>query len=161
MSGIKSLLWAFAFVVPLSAEAAQAMLMSIKGTIRARPPCVINDNQLITAPFGDVDTTAIDGSYKTITLTYSLNCSRAVKSELKMKVEGQGASFDRTLLRVPSYNNLGIALKIAGQKYSLNTWQNFNANLPPTLQAVLVKRQDSDIAGGSFTSGATLVVDYQ
>ncbi|WP_176794258.1 fimbrial protein [Pseudomonas sp. UC 17F4] len=122
---------------------------------------MINDNQLITAPFGDVDTTAIDGSYKTITLTYSLNCSRAVKSELKMKVEGQGASFDRTLLRVPSYNNLGIALKIAGQKYSLNTWQNFNANLPPTLQAVLVKRQDSDIAGGSFTSGATLVVDYQ
>ena len=161
MSGIKSLLWVAVFIVPMSAEAAQSMLLSIRGTIRARPPCVINDNQPITAPFGDVDTTAIDGSYKTITLTYSLNCSRAVKSELKMKVEGVGTTFDQTLLRVPSFNNLGIALKIAGQSYPLNTWHNFNANLPPTLQAVLVKRQGSEIAGGSFRSGATLVVDYQ
>ncbi|QPG61863.1 fimbrial protein [Pseudomonas sp. BIGb0427] len=161
MSGIKTLLWLVAFSLPISAQAVQAFRLTITATILARPPCVINDNQPITAPFGEVDTTAIDGSYNTINLSYSLNCSRAVKSELRMRVEGVGATFDQTLLQVPSFNNLGIALKIAGQSYSLNTWHNFNANQPPSLQAVLVKRQDSEIGGGSFSSAATLVVDYQ
>ncbi|MNC79437.1 hypothetical protein D3C75_1319190 [compost metagenome] len=76
-------------------------------------------------------------------------------------MRGSFADFDYSLLRVPNHENLGIAIKKDGEQLAVNTWSNFDARKQPLLQAVLVKRQNSEIKAGPFRAGATLVVDYQ
>ncbi|MNJ61841.1 hypothetical protein D3C77_576510 [compost metagenome] len=68
---------------------------------------------------------------------------------------------DFSLLAIPGYNNLSIALKKDGVPLALNTWVDFNTSKKPLLQAVLVKRENSEVLAGSFSSSATLVVDYR
>lgn len=134
--------------------------MYVTGTIYAAIPCVINKNAPIRAPFGDVQTAGIDGSYKTITLDYELDCSRSTSNELRIQVRGN-PGIDFSLLAIPGYNNLSIALKKDGVPLALNTWVDFNTSKKPLLQAVLVKRENSEVLAGSFSSSATLVVDYR
>lgn len=142
------------------AHASERRTVTIKGVVLAAP-CIINNNAPITAPFGNVQTTGIDGYYKTITLNYSLDCSRTARNELRMQVRGNGAGFDQTLLLVPGYDNLGVALIKDGSRLGINTWANFDANKKPLLQAVLVKSANSEIKAGAFKASATLVVDYR
>ncbi|MNJ69925.1 hypothetical protein D3C77_663310 [compost metagenome] len=78
-----------------------------------------------------------------------------------MQVRGNDAGFDSTLLMVPGYDNLGVALKKDGSRLAINTWADFDTNKQPLLQAVLVKRQNSEIKPGAFKASATLVVDYR
>ncbi|WP_159987316.1 fimbrial protein [Pseudomonas sp. Irchel 3H3] len=134
--------------------------VTIKGVVYAAIPCEINKNAPISAPFGDVQTAGIDGTYKTITLEYALNCSRSATNELRMQVRGT-AAFDPALLMVPGYDNLGIALKKDGGRLAVNTWVDFDTRKKPVLQAVLVKRANSEIKAGAFKVSATLVVDYR
>ncbi|MNJ44482.1 hypothetical protein D3C77_395360 [compost metagenome] len=144
-----------------STDAAEQQVVTIKGVVYAAIPCVINKNTPISAPFGDVQTAGIDGHYKTITLDYSLDCTRSATNELRMQVRGNDAGFDTTLLMVPGYDNLGVALKKDGSRFAINTWADFDTNRQPLLQAVLVKRQNSEIKAGAFKASATLVVDYR
>ncbi|SDU99606.1 Pilin (type 1 fimbria component protein) [Pseudomonas mucidolens] len=144
-----------------STFAAEQQVVTIKGVVYAAIPCVINNNKPFTQPFGDVQTAGIDGYYKTITLDYSLDCSRSTTNELRMQVRGNDAGFDTSLLLVPGYDNLGVALKKDGTRLAINTWSDFDTNKKPVLQAVLVKRQNSDIKAGVFKASATLVVDYR
>lgn len=134
--------------------------VTIKGVIQGAMPCVINKNAPISAPFGDVQTAGIDGVYKTITLDYALDCSRSTSNELQMQVRGN-PGFDGALLMVPGYDNLGIALKKDGNRLAVNTWSDFDTSKKPVLQAVLVKRENSEIKAGAFKASATLVVDYR
>jgi type 1 fimbria pilin len=143
------------------AHSTEQQVVTIKGTVFAAIPCVINNNKPIGAPFGDVQTAGIDGYYKTITLTYSLDCSRSASNELRMLVRGDDAGFDATVLGVPGHENLGIALKKDGNWLAINTWTDFDTNKQPLLQAVLVKRENSQIKAGAFSASATLVVDYR
>ncbi|WP_136476964.1 fimbrial protein [Pseudomonas sp. DG56-2] len=142
------------------APAAEQQILTIKGVIYAAIPCVINKNAPISAPFGDVQTARIDGNYKTITLEYTLDCTRSVTNELRMQVRGN-RSFDPALLMVPGYDSLAIALKMNGYRFVLNTWADFDANKKPVLQAVLVKRENREVEAGVFKASATLVVDYR
>lgn len=135
-------------------------LVTIKGVVYAAIPCVINRNTPISAPFGEVQTAGIDGKYKTITLQYTLDCSRSATNELQMQVRGNPA-FDRTMLEIPGHDNIGIALKKDGDLLALNTWSDFDPRKHPVLQAVLVKRDSSEIKAGAFKASATLVVDYR
>ncbi|MCK3843749.1 fimbrial protein [Pseudomonas sp. W15Feb34] len=144
-----------------STSPAAEQTLRIQGFVYAAIPCVINKNEPITQTFGDVQTTSIDGHYKTITLEYSLDCTRSLTYDLRMQVRGSDAGFDSTLLRVPGYENIGIALKKDGVPLAVNTWANFDSQKLPSLQAVLVKRKNSDVKSGPFRAGATLVVDYQ
>ncbi|MDH0731317.1 fimbrial protein [Pseudomonas sichuanensis] len=141
------------------AQAAE-QLMTIKGFVYAAIPCVINRNAPINAPFNDVKIADIDGKYNTIPIAYKLDCSRSATNELRMQVRGNPA-FDRTMLEIPGYDNIGIALKKDGDRWALNTWSNFDPRKQPVLQAVLVKRDDSVIKAGAFKASATLVVDYR
>ncbi|MUT52771.1 fimbrial protein [Pseudomonas sp. TDA1] len=134
--------------------------VTIEGVIYAAIPCVINKNAPITAPFGDVQTTGIDGTYKTITLEYALDCSRSATNELRIQVRGTPA-FDPQLLVVRGYDNLGIALKKDGVPLALNTWADIDTRKQPVLQAVLVKRENSEVQAGKLDASATLVVDYR
>ncbi len=143
---------------PLAQAAEQ--LLTIKGVIYAAIPCVINKNAPISAPFNDVQIAGIDGQYKTISIDYSLDCSRSATNELRMQVRGYPA-FDPTTLEIPGYDNIGIALKKDGERWALNSWSNFDTRKQPVLQAVLVKRDASEIKAGAFKASATLVVDYR
>ena len=140
--------------------ATEQQVVTINGVVYAAIPCVINKNAPISGPFGDVQTAGIDGTYKTITLEYSLNCSRSASNELRMQVRGDPA-FDPALLLVRGYDNLGIALKKDGVPLALNTWADIDTRKKPELQAVLVKRENSVVQAGSLNAGATLVVDYR
>lgn len=141
-------------------HATEQQVVTIEGVVYAAIPCVINNNAPISGPFGDVQTAGIDGNYKTITLKYTLDCSRAATNELRMQVRGTRA-FDSTLLLVHDHNNLGIAFKKDGERLALNTWTNFDTRKQPVLQAVLVKRENSEIKAGAFSASATLIVDYR
>lgn len=135
-------------------------LVSIEGVIHAAIPCVINRNAPISAPFNDVQIAGIDGQYKIISIDYSLDCSRSATNELRIQVRGNPA-FDRTMLQIPGYDNIAIALKKDGDRWALNTWSNFDTRKQPVLQAVLVKLDASEIKAGAFKASATLVVDYR
>ncbi|MDD2047816.1 fimbrial protein [Pseudomonas putida] len=143
-----------------STNAAEQQVVTITGVVYAAIPCVINKNAPISAPFGDVQTAGIDGNYKTITLEYTLDCSRSASNELRMQVRGTPA-FDPALLQVPDHDSLGIALKKDGARLAVNTWADFDTRKQPVLQAVLVKRENSEIKAGAFKASATLVVDYR
>ncbi|MFG0400738.1 fimbrial protein [Pseudomonas sp. YQ_13] len=135
-------------------------VVTIEGTVYADIPCDINRSKLIEGSFGDVQTARIDGSYKTITLDYLLDCRRSATNELRMQVHADPA-FDTTLLKVPGQANLGIAIKKDGARLPVNTWVDFDTRKKPMLQAVLVKRANGEIKAGPFRAGATLVVDYR
>lgn len=141
-------------------HADEQTVVTIQGVVYASIPCVINKNAPITGPFGDVQTAGIDGTYKTITLEYALDCSRSATNELRIQVRGTPA-FDPALLTVRGYDNLGIALKKDGVPLGLNTWADFDTRKQPVLQAVLVKRENSEVQAGSLNASATLVVDYR
>ncbi|MGL5998998.1 MAG: fimbrial protein [Pseudomonas proteolytica] len=140
--------------------ATEQQVVTINGVVYAAIPCVINKNAPISGPFGDVQTAGIDGTYKTITLEYALDCSRSATNELRMQVRGDPA-FDPSLLMVREHDNLGIAIKKDGARLAVNTWADFDTRNQPVLQAVLIKRENSEIKAGTFNASATLVVDYR
>lgn len=142
-------------------ESRRNVRIEISGTIRAKVPCVINDNKPINIRFDDVQISRIDGQYKMTVIPYSLNCKRANSQALKMKIAGSGAGFNTKLLAIPNQNNLGIALKWNKTDFPLNNWFSLNPASPPALQAVLVARSTGAITGGEFSAAATMVVDYQ
>lgn len=133
----------------------------IKGAIYAEPPCIINNNSTIIGSFGDIDIEKIDGSYKTITLNYSLDCSRAVSNDLRFSITGNRAEFDRWALDVPNHKNIAITFKRDGRYHAVSMFYPLNPLSPPTLQAVLIKRPDGEVNGGPFRSSAALVIEYQ
>jgi hypothetical protein len=79
---------------------------------------------------------------------------------MKMKVLGEPTSFDGKLLKTSSHN-LGIRMIMDERPFPLNEWVNFYYTKQPILQAVPVKNNGGEIAGGIFTAGATLLVAYQ
>ncbi|MGY3295660.1 type 1 fimbria pilin [Pseudomonas sp. TE6288] len=151
-----ALLWGLSTV-----NADERKVLTIKGTVLASIPCVINADQPIDAAFGDVQTAFIDGVYKTITLDYTLDCKRAGTNQLRLQIKGSIAGFDPQLLLVPGRPGLGIALKKDNARLGVNTWSDFDSGKVPLLQAVLVKQPGSDIESGAFKASATLVVDYR
>ncbi|MFB4414303.1 hypothetical protein Q7C21_22890, partial [Pantoea sp. ANP04] len=62
--------------------------VTIQGVIHAAIPCVINRDAPISAPFHDVQIAGIYGDYKTISIDYTLDCSRAATNELRIQVRG-------------------------------------------------------------------------
>jgi len=125
------------------------------------PPCIINSGQTIVVDFGDsIVTSKIDGVKYIKTLSYSLVCDGRPSDSMKMKVLGEPTSFDGKLLKTSSHN-LGIRMIMDERPFPLNEWVNFYYTKQPILQAVPVKNNGGEIAGGIFTAGATLLVAYQ
>ncbi|CAI1839559.1 MULTISPECIES: fimbrial protein [Serratia] len=158
---VSALSLALLVVFPV-AQAAETANVTVKVTIVAAPPCVINNNNLIEVNFGnDVLTTRVDGSaYKKMPVTYSINCSGGPSNAVKMLIEGTGAGFDNAMLRT-NQTDFGIALLNNDRRYPINSWLNFNASSPPQLEAVPAKRTGATLKGGPFSAGATMKVEYQ
>jgi hypothetical protein len=145
-------------MVPLIVNAVTRV--EVKVTVVAPPPCIINDDRPIIVDFGEVITTRIDDSNNRLPVDYTLSCKDAPYNTMRMKIQGNGAHFDSTVLQT-SKNGLGIELQNNKNKFSVNSWLNFIYPNKPDLWVVLVKQRGATLTGGEFTAGATMKVDYQ
>jgi type 1 fimbria pilin len=145
-----------------SALAGSSATLTVKVTVIAGPPCVINNNGVINVNFNNVPTDEVDGIHHEVPINYPLDCTGATKQALKLKISGAGATFDLNVLKTTN-DNLGIQLLQGGSKAHLapDTPLNFTNGQPPALYAVLVKNNNATLSGGPFSAGATLTIDYQ
>ncbi|WP_080695290.1 fimbrial protein [Pantoea ananatis] len=144
----------------LSDEVMAAMAtVTVKVTVVAPPPCVINDDRPVEVEFGDVMTTRVDGSNYRRPVNYTLSCT-GTSNAMKLQVKGNGAAFDVTVLQT-SKTGLGIKLLQGDSKLAVNSWLNFTYPNKPELWAVPVKQAGATLTGGEFSAGATMAVDYQ
>ncbi|EPX2177049.1 TPA: fimbrial protein [Serratia marcescens] len=153
------LLGVFGFLLGGKGDAATTV--TVKVTVLAALPCIINDNKPIDVDFGDeVMTTRIDGVNYSTPIKYTITCVNPQKNGMKLQVSGTSASFDSRLLKT-DVDGLGIAFRSNESPLALNNWQSFNFPLLPRLAAVPVKQGSKVLPTGEFTSSATLRVDYQ
>ncbi|WP_368925982.1 fimbrial protein [Serratia marcescens] len=146
--------------LPLAAGAANFATVTVKVTVVAPPPCIINGNRVIEVNFGDVIAPRVDGSQYLQTVDYSLECEGRTSNAMKLAIQGNPTSFDNTALQT-NVADLGIALRANGKPLAINSWVNFTYPSKPVLQAVPVKRAGVSLPGGNFSAGATLQVLYQ
>ncbi|WAZ11796.1 fimbrial protein [Serratia marcescens] len=145
---------------PLMALASNMATVTVKVTVVKPPPCTINDDRPIEVDFGDVMTTRVDGNNYKMPVNYALSCSDTAPNAMKLQVNGNGASFDGTVLRT-NKTGLGIELRQGDNKLAVNSWLNFTYPQKPELWAVPVKQSGTTLTGGEFTAGATMKVAYQ
>lgn len=137
-------------------------MVPITGTIIASAPCKINNEQLIEVNFGnELLTTRIDGVNYRKAINYTLDCREASNNSLRLQIQGTVAAFDAQVLSTAGRSNLGIRVMEGGNVLPVNTWLKFQYPLVPVLSAVPVKQAGSTLAAGSFSAGATLLVEYQ
>jgi type 1 fimbria pilin len=135
--------------------------VTVKVTVVAPPPCIINDDRTIDVDFGnELLTTKIDGDNYIKTVDYTLECKDSTRNAMKLKIQGNATTFDASALQT-NMADLGVALKANGAALNINSWVNFTYPNLPVLQAVPVKRAGTTLSGGDFSAGATLMVDYQ
>ncbi|CAI1772527.1 Minor fimbrial protein prsF precursor [Serratia quinivorans] len=146
--------------LPLLAWAAGSATVTVKVTVVAPPPCVINDDRPIEVEFGDVMTTRVDGDNYKMPVNYMLSCPGAPSNAMKLQVKGTGAAFDSTVLQ-SNKADLGIELRQGDSKLAVNGWLNFTYPNKPELWAVPVKQRGATLTGGEFSAGATMEVAYQ
>ncbi|WP_232733440.1 fimbrial protein [Serratia marcescens] len=156
-AGLALIFWGGCF--PVLAKTATATV-TVKITLTA-PPCEVNNNNLIEVNFGnDVMTTRVDGEYKKMPINYTLQCQGGAYNAVRMRIDGQGASFDGGVLKTDKAD-FGIALLNNGKRFPINGWSNFTYPNQPMLEAVPVKRSGTRLSGGAFSAGATMRVEYQ
>lgn len=145
---------------PLMALASNMATVIVKVTVVKPPPCTINEDRPIEVDFGDVMTTRVDGNNYKMPVNYTLSCPDASSNAMKLQVNGNGASFDGTVLRTDK-TGLGVELRQGDNKLAVNSWLNFTYPQKPELWAVPVKQNGTTLTGGEFTAGATMKVAYQ
>ncbi|ALL40505.1 exotoxin (plasmid) [Serratia marcescens] len=140
---------------------AEQYTVTVKVTVIAPTPCVINDNRPIEVEFGEVMTTRVDGrDYKKMPVNYTLTCTNPPSNALKLQVRGNGAGFDSKVLRT-NKPELGIQLLQGDNKLAINDWLKFSYQNKPELWAVPVKQSGANLTGGEFWAGATMAINYQ
>jgi type 1 fimbria pilin len=154
---------ACALAVLLGGGAVQAEdNMHFQGTLIAPPPCIINGSQMIEVNFGDdLVTTRIDGINYRKDIEYTLDCRDAGVNSVQMQIQGTGASFDGKVLATVERSELGIALRTDNGPLAINTWSKVVFGTTPRLAATPVKSEGSQLQAGSFTAGATMLIEYQ
>lgn len=147
-------------VLPMLAWAAPSATVTVKVTVVAPPPCVINDDRPIEVAFGDVMTTRVDGDNYKMPVNYTLSCTGGTSNAMKLQVKGTGAAFDAAVLQT-NQTGLGIELRQGASKLAVNSWLNFTYPNKPELWVVPVKQDGVTLTGGEFSAGATMAVAYQ
>jgi type 1 fimbria pilin len=146
--------------LPMLVWAGPTATVTVTVTVVAPPPCVINGNRPIDVEFGDVMTTRVDGNNYKMPINYTLSCTGSSSNAMKLQVNGAGAAFNATVLRT-NKTGLGIELLQGDTKLAVNRWLMFSYPNAPALWAVPVKQAGVTLAGGEFSAGATMAVDYQ
>lgn len=157
---VRQVLAGMLVVLPMLAWATPSATVTVKVTVVAPPPCVINANRPIEVEFGDVITTRVGGDNYKMPVNYTLSCTGSSYNAMKLQVKGTGAVFDASVLKT-NQTGLGIELRQGGGKLAVNSWLKFNYPNAPALWAVPVKKNGAALTGGEFSAGATMAVDYQ
>ncbi|WNN46701.1 fimbrial protein [Winslowiella toletana] len=144
----------------IATGAGHSASVTVKVTVVAPPPCIINDDRAIEVDFGDVITTRVDGAHYRMPVNYTLSCTGDTANAMKLQVQGNSATFDGTVL-LTNKEGLGIELQQGSSKLPVNSWLNFSYPDKPELWAIPVKQAGATLTGGEFTAGATMKVAYQ
>lgn len=73
--------------------------LTIRATIIAPPPCVINSGSTLNVPFGnDLLTSRIDGVNYRRNVPYTVRCDSPFSNALTLELKGTGAAFDNRVL---------------------------------------------------------------
>lgn len=134
--------------------------VTVKVTVMAPPPCVINGDRPIEVDFDEVVTTRVDGYNYMREVPYSVQCTGATSNDMVMRIQGEGAGFGTNVLGT-NQANLGIALLNNDKPQPLNSAIKFTYPDTPKLKAVPVKFPGSTLKAAVFSAGATMKVDYQ
>ncbi|MGG4661832.1 fimbrial protein [Providencia vermicola] len=147
--------------------------MSFKGTLIAPPPCRVDDSQAIEVNFGDrLGVRKIDGVAYAKPLEYQLDCQDTSTHgwTLILSLAGQASAFDGDVFRTTSLGadksneaNLGIRIyQMDGTVFKPNSQIELrDAQTPPKLMAVPVKKANSVLVEGDFEATVTLQAHYQ
>lgn len=145
-------------VLPFLAEAITNI--TVKVTLVAAPPCIINDNRPIEVEFGDVVTSRVDGSNYRVPVNYTLSCEAEANNALLLEIYGTGAAFDSSVLKT-NKDGLGVKLMREGEDLPINTWVPFIYPNAPELWATPVKEAGVTLSTGEFTAAASMRLNYQ
>jgi len=126
--------------------------VTISAMVVAPPPCTVPANMNIS--FENVNVENITTYKKKI--DYFIMCEGS--SKIKMKITGEGATFDGNVLKT-SNGNLGIRLYADGTPWHINTPLPINYPVIPQIDAMLVKQRNATLATGIFTSEAIMIVE--
>lgn len=135
-------------------------LVTIKVTVVAPPPCVINDDKPIEVEFGNVMTTQVDGKHYKMPVNYTLSCTDTTKNAMTMTIVGTATSFDTAALQ-SSKTGLGVRLLQDSNEVMINSPIKFTYPTNPVLYAIPVQQGGVALTGGEFTAAATMKVAYQ
>ncbi|MEG5552310.1 fimbrial protein [Enterobacter wuhouensis] len=144
----------------LSMQTKAVTTITVKVTVLAPPPCIVNDNRPIEVEFGDVITTRVDGMNYQIPVNYTLSCEAEANNAMQLQVQGAGAVFDNSVLQT-NRDGLGIKLMRVGAELPINSWIPFTYPDAPELWAVPVKETGATLTTGEFSAAASIRVDYQ
>jgi len=165
-----------AVVSLLSAVSSPALAegeMTFKGTLIAPPPCKVDDSQTIEVNFGDrLGVNKVDGVAYARPLPYILDCEDTSLRgwKLTLTLAGTPAPFDATVFNTTSLGadpsneaNLGVRIyQTDGTTFTPGSRiEIVDAQHPPVLMAVPVKKSGATLVEGSFETLVTLQAHYQ
>ncbi|MBH3259845.1 fimbrial protein [Serratia marcescens] len=134
--------------------------VTVKVTVVAPPPCVINDDNPIMVEFSEVMTTRVDGNNYKMPVNYTLTCTGNSSNAMTLTIVGNAASFDGTALQTDKAG-LGVRLLKGSVPYTINSQIKFTYPGKPELYAVPVQQSGITLTGGEFSAAATMNVAYQ
>lgn len=141
--------------------------INVSGELIVPPKCTISSDKAISVDFGDniIIQNIESGSYQKL-IPYTVDCDDDEFGiwSVKIKMEGDAASFDSTgsTIRSQGQASLGVSIMMDGHPLPLNQWVRINdKNSPPQLQAVLSMQSGAVIEEGIFTASGILWAEYQ
>lgn len=146
------------------ASAVDDVKMQFRGTLRAPPPCSIDNGSTVEVDFGQrVGINKVDGVNYRQEVAYSINCESPGDLDwgMAMEIKGAATAFDRAAVQATGNPDLGIRLYQNGQPFTLNESINIDPTNRPKLEAVPVARPGAVLKEGAFVATATLQVSYQ
>ncbi|MGL4429830.1 MAG: fimbrial protein [Silvania sp.] len=157
-------LLALAFVPGLQAvQTGDVVTYNFTGTFVVSTPCTINNDQVMTIPFGNVGVKKVNGVDYMQPIPYTVDCHGAPdNSPLNLMVSGVATSYDNAAVPT-SAEGLGIRIEANGQPMPLNKALSTTLGSVSlmTLTAVPVKDPSKELTEQPFTAVATLTAEYQ
>lgn len=139
--------------------------INVSGVVVTKPNCTINDSETIEVMFGSsIGINTIDGINNRKEIPYSITCDGNTDSlQLVLKITGMAVDFDsdNATITTSEKNDLGIKIFQDNKPFTLNANININADHIPTLEAVLIKRENAILTEGEFNAVATMHAEYQ
>ncbi|MBH3259022.1 fimbrial protein [Serratia marcescens] len=160
---VETLLLCCVALFPPSLWAAAEADMQFRGTLRAPPPCSINDGGTVEVDFGlRVGIKKVDGSNYRQAVNYRVRCDTpgALPWEVMLTLKGNATGFDKAAVQTDN-GNLGIRVYQNDKPFTLNSGIKIDPANPPRLEAVPVARPGTTLKEGAFLATATLQAEYQ